>query len=266
MKQVLRYPGSKARLAHWIVSQFPPHECYLEPFAGSAVVLFAKPRSPVEMLNDRDGRVCNFFRVLRDRPEELARAAELTPWARAEYEESQEDEGDDLERARRFLVRCWQGYNGSTVDDCGWQKVCRNLSPWPAPKWWQSVPQSIRAATERLSGVQIETRPALDVIRWANYPECLIYCDPPYLGLGSRYLHDMDENDHERLLDALCEHRGPVFLSAYESAFYEERLTGWQRMSRQNQALETVTRQEVLWLNPVAARTTSQRRLEFDRD
>src|SRR5687767_7997568 len=98
LKQVLRYPGSKARLARWIVEQFPPHECYLEPFAGSAVVLFAKPRSPVEMLNDRDGRVCNLFRVLRDRPEELARAAELTPWARAEYEESQADEGDDLER------------------------------------------------------------------------------------------------------------------------------------------------------------------------
>lgn len=263
MKQVLRYPGSKARLARWIVEQFPPHECYLEPFAGSAVVLFAKPRSPVEMLNDLDGRVCNFFKVLRDRPEELARAAELTPWARSEYEQSQEDEGDELERARRFLVRCWQGFNGSTSDDGGWLKLCRSAGQTLEFTRWPTLPERIKATAARLRGVQLENRTALEVIRWANDRDALLYCDPPYCTGGSRYLYTMDEEAHESLLDALCDHKGPVFLSAYDSALYESRLKGWHRLSHRRPVLESSVRTEVLWLNPTAARSTSQQRLEI---
>ena len=90
MQSVLKYPGSKGRVANWIVGHIPPHDFYVEPFFGSGAVLFAKPRSKAEVVNDLDGNVVNFFRVCRDAPEELARALYLTPCSRSEYEEIQE--------------------------------------------------------------------------------------------------------------------------------------------------------------------------------
>jgi DNA adenine methylase len=261
-RQVLRYPGSKARLAKWIVDLFPRHQSYLEPFAGSGVVFFAKPRCRVEMLNDRDHRIANLFRMMRDRPEELARAVELTPWARVEYEASLTDEGDALERARRFLVRCWQGFNASTVDDSGWYKQCRPLSAGFEPERWLTVPERIAGVRDRLQGVQIESRPALEVIEWARQPEVLIYADPPYLDTEGRYAHTMSLTDHEQLLSLLDQHPGPVVLSGYDHPLYEGRLSGWQRHVRQNQALNCLTRREVVWLNPVAAQRSAQLTLE----
>jgi DNA adenine methylase len=261
--QVLRYPGSKARLASWIVSLFPSHQSYLEPFAGSAVVLFAKPRCRIETLNDLDRRVVNLFRVLRDFPAALAHAVEFTPWARDEYTLALADEGDDLERARRFLVRCWQGFNASTADDSGWLKLCRPVAHGVEACRWATVPARIQAVAFRLKGVQIENRPALDVIRWAREPECLIYADPPYLDQEGRYDGEMSANDHEQLLAELSAHPGPVFLSAYDCSFYQERLQGWTRLIRHNAALNTVIRREVLWLNPVARAQASQGHLEI---
>lgn len=101
----LRYHGSKWKLASWVVRHFPPHRVYLEPFGGGASILLNKPRSELETYNDLDDQVVNFFRVLRERPAELVRALELTPWSRAEYELSHDPTEDALEAARRFFVR-----------------------------------------------------------------------------------------------------------------------------------------------------------------
>ena len=89
-RPALRYHGGKWNLASWIISHFPVHECYVEPFGGAASVLLQKSRSPLEVYNDLDGRVVSFFSVLRERPDELARLLSLTPYARAEYELSYE--------------------------------------------------------------------------------------------------------------------------------------------------------------------------------
>ena len=99
------YYGRKARLAPWIASLLPPHRTYVEPFAGSAAVLFAKPPSPTEVLNDLDGAVVNFFTVLRDHPAELAQALRLTPYARAEYQQhaARYDDPD----GRPLLLDAW---------------------------------------------------------------------------------------------------------------------------------------------------------------
>ena len=110
MKQVLKYPGAKARLANWICSYIPKHKVYLEPFAGSLAVLFNKPRCHIETVNDLHGEVVNFFRILRDRPEELKRLIELTMYSREEYDLLYQETPDEVERARRFCVRCWMGF------------------------------------------------------------------------------------------------------------------------------------------------------------
>lgn len=94
MKSVLRYPGAKNRLAPWICEYIPKHDVYLEPFAGSLAVLFNKPKSHIETVNDLDGEVVNFFRIVRDRESELRRAIELTPFSRSEYEAAYEQTED----------------------------------------------------------------------------------------------------------------------------------------------------------------------------
>lgn len=136
MQSVLKYPGSKGRVANWIVGHIPPHDFYVEPFFGSGAVLFAKPRSKAEVVNDLDGNVVNFFRVCRDAPEELARALYLTPCSRSEYEEIQEIHagqpmnmtGQPLEDARRFAIRCIQGAGTRIGQRTGWKKKRTALS------------------------------------------------------------------------------------------------------------------------------------------
>lgn len=115
LKPPAPYYGGKTRLAPWIVSLMAHHRVYVEPFAGTASVLLAKPRSKLEVINDLDGDVVTFFRVLRDRPDELERACRLTPYARDEFLEAREPREDltDLERARRWWCRVTQGFNAS---------------------------------------------------------------------------------------------------------------------------------------------------------
>lgn len=127
---ILKYPGSKWSLAKWIISHFPPHVTYLEPFFGGGAVLFHKKPSTVETINDIDGNVVNFFKVLRERRDDLAEVIEFTPWSREEFENiltGCSDEtyfkrtGDELEDARRFLLRLWQSRGTKTSDRNSWR-------------------------------------------------------------------------------------------------------------------------------------------------
>ncbi|MBC1376812.1 DNA adenine methylase, partial [Listeria sp. FSL L7-1699] len=121
MKRILNYPGSKWNIASWIIENMPDHEVYLEPYFGSGAVFFNKHASKIETINDIDSRVVNLFQVIRDRTEELCQAVEFTPLSREEQQKSFFDDGDDVERARRFLVRCWQSIGAKTSDRTGWR-------------------------------------------------------------------------------------------------------------------------------------------------
>jgi hypothetical protein len=113
VKPILKYPGAKWSRAKWIISFFPEHRIYLEPYCGSAAVFFSKTRSEHEVLGDADGNIINFFKVLRERGTELATAIALTPWEESEYEMCERQNagtGDELEDARRFMVWCWQAH------------------------------------------------------------------------------------------------------------------------------------------------------------
>lgn len=249
MRPPFPYYGAKGRLAPWIASLLPPHRVYVEPFAGSAAVLFAKPPSVHEVLNDLDNDVMTFFRVLRDQPDVLARACQLTPYARAEYRAA-ELPGDaaaraavgDVELARRFFVRCTQGFNanGTSAGRSGsWSNGAQRNSP-------QSV--TVRAAADRLLGlaerlrtVVVDSRPAEQVISAYDAEDVAFYVDPPYLRstrsslhLGDRrradYRHDMpDEPEHRVLAEALQACRGAVLLSGYDNPLYAELYAEWWR-------------------------------------
>jgi len=258
--RILHYPGSKWSMTDWIISQFPDHTTYLEPFFGSGAILFNKSRSFLETVNDLDGEVSNLFQIIRDQPEELARLIHWTPYAREEYYKGYETEGNDIERARRFLVRCWMARGGKTSDRTGWRHIIDLNAPHPA-RDWQKLPDKIMQVTDRLRDVQIECQPAVKLIGRYKRPEVLIYADPPYI-LSTRskrmYKNEMNEDDHTELLDALMDHPGPVVLSGYAHPMYDERLADWRRETKSVKAEAGRIRTEVLWINPIAAGKVGQ--------
>lgn len=257
MNAVLKYPGAKWSLASWIVSRFPPHHSYLEPFFGSGAVLFSKPRSNIETVNDLDGDVVNLFACIRQDPEKLARIVWLTPYSRQLFNQSYfaEIPVDPFERAARFLVRCNQGYGFRTNEfRVGWKNDVQGRERAYAAKCWTELPELLLTAAERLRGVQIECRPALEVIRRFNHPNVLIYADPPYVlssrsGGKKQYKHEMSDEDHVELLEALKAHRGPVLLSGYASSLYDNELKGWNRETTTTTDQLSRRREEVLWMN-----------------
>lgn len=270
---VLKYPGAKWSLADWIVNHLPSHITYLEPFFGSGAVFFNKPSSRVETINDLDSNITNLFKVIRDYPEDLARSIEYTPWSREEYDslllpagdiEVIPRTGDPVEDARRFLVRCWQAFGSKTSDRVGWKNEVQGKQGKNAVNIWCKLPQRIMDVTQRLKTVQIENRPAMEVIERHRYPGVLIYADPPYpisTRHGRIYKHEMTDADHIDLLNALDKHPGPVLLSGYSCPLYNDRLKHWERRTTRSFAEGGRERQEVLWINPVAAKEVCGLRL-----
>lgn len=256
-RPVLKYPGSKWRLADWIISLMPPHKSYLEPFFGSGAVFFKKEPSRIETINDLDGEIVNLFRVIRDKPEELARAIALTPYSREEYERAwslrQEGGRDDVETARLTLVRYWQTHGSSQVYKGGWKNDRAGREYAYDVRYWNQLPGWIMDAVARLKTAQIEQLPALDVIRRFRHPDVLIYADPPYVlstRKGRQYNVDMtDDKEHVKLLDALKVHPGPVILSGYESELYDQHLQGWIKLQRKALAEGGAARTETVWMN-----------------
>jgi len=265
----LRYPGAKWGLAPWIISHFPPHEAYVEPFFGSGAVLLRKAPARSELVNDIDGAVVAFFRVLRDRPEDLARALALTPYAREELFAARGPEPDnDLERARRLAIACWQTRGGAlTRRHPGWRFDIHGAANQSLAGTWARLPERVMEAALRMRHVAIDNRPALHILELARHrgAETLIYADPPYLRAGPRkphesteryrlYASEMGADDHAELLEALDRHPGPVVLSGYATPLYDERLRAWSTVVRTTRNQVNDQRTEVLWLNEPAAR------------
>lgn len=256
MNAVFKYPGAKWSLAQWIISYFPSHHSYLEPFFGSGAVLFTKRRSAIETVNDLDGDVINLFDWIRKDPERLARAVYWTPYARDVYNrawEAQHTEADPFQRAVNFYARMMMGHGFRTTGEkVGWKNDVQGREAAYAAGQWCKLPDVIFEAAERLRGVQIENRPAIELISRFNHSNVLIYADPPYL-LGTRhgkqYRYEMTDEDHNDLLDALKAHKGPVLLSGYESDLYNNALKGWRRAEATVYSQTATKRREILWMN-----------------
>lgn len=251
MKAILKYPGAKNRIADWICSYIPQHDVYLEPFAGSLAVFFNKERCHIETVNDVDDEIVNFFMVLRDYPELLKRIIIMTPYSRSEYKRAFRKADNEIERARRFCVRCWMGFGCGNLYRNGFKSGQQKSSPNPA-KAWTLLPEVMTLAAERLKGVQIENLPALELLKRYDTPDVFIYADPPYLhGTRKNYLykHEMEDADHVELLEAFLNHHGKVMLSGYDNDLYNNMLTGWRKEQISTQAEGGLKRVETLWMN-----------------
>ncbi len=257
------YYGGKTTLASRIAGLLPPHRHYVEPFAGSLAVLLAKPPSLMETVNDLDGHLMTFWRVLRDRPDELMRVCALTPHSRAEHQAAYDLDGtDELERARRVWVCLTQG-RGNALRKTGWRHFQDpgRRGPTSMPDYLTSYVERMRGSAARLAGVSLEQRDALDLIAdYGRHSEVCIYADPPYLGStrsSRQYLVEMSHpEEHEALAQALRDCLASVVLSGYDSPLYAGLYEGWHRLEiptytgRGNHSEQRNDRQnEVLWSN-----------------
>lgn len=252
VKPPFAYYGGKTTLAPQIAALLPKHDHYVEPFAGSLAVLLAKQPSRAETVNDLDGDLVTFWRVLRDRPEDLERICLLTPHSRAEYEQAASGlTDDDLERARRVWVRLTQGRSHS-MKPAGWTY---SRVVYPMTGRLQSSARRIAHCAERLRSVTLESRDALDLILdYGAEPTVCLYVDPPYLGStrATNYRVEMlDDDAHRTFADALNECKASVVLSGYDSPLYTELFDGWHRMdiAAPTTLSGDTDRVEVLWSN-----------------
>lgn len=253
------YFGAKQQLASRIAALFPPHFHYVEPFAGSLAVLLAKTPSAQETVNDIDGDIMCFWKVLRDYPDELERLCALTPHSRAEYNAAfdRPEELSELERARRVWVSLTQS-RGGRLQRIWWRHHPGTADPSViTPSLIARYMARLPPAARRIARVSLECRPALELIpSFTPHPNVLLYVDPPYLGstrTSGGYQHDMrTENEHRALADALTGARCAVVISGYPSQLYDELYAGWHQVDIATgtaQGGAWAERVEVLWSN-----------------
>jgi len=255
--------GGKFSHLDWLRPLLPDCHHYCEPFAGSGAVLLNREPAPVETFNDLDGEVVNFFRVLREEKDRLVEAIGLTPFARAEFAQACETSPDlsPLERARRFYVRARQVRTGlAQTATIGRWANCKNTSragmSGVISRWLGAV-EDLPAVAERLLRVQIENRPALDVIQLYDSPTTLFYCDPPYVhstrGDSKAYGFEMSDRQHRELAAVLNRVKGMVALSNYQADILDELYPApkWHKFATAPRTVHSTKdkRVEVLWTN-----------------
>lgn len=267
-RPILRYHGGKWLLAPWIISHFPAHRVYVEPYGGGASVLLRKTRSYGEVYNDLDGEIVNLFRVVRDHGQELQASLAMTPFAREEFKLAYEPTNDPIEQARRTLARSFMGFGGAAASGAstGFRANSNRSGTTPAHQW-MNYPENIRAITDRLRGVVIENKDAIEVMLQHDTPDTLHYVDPPYVAetrdKGSDYRHEMTTEQHERMAECLRELTGMVVLSGYSCALYDSNLfSTWFRVERPALADGARPRVEVLWMNDACANAFADARAQ----
>lgn len=255
--------GGKFSHLDWLLPLLPTCHHYCEPFAGSGVILLNRDPSPVETYNDLDGEVCNFFRILREHTDEMVKAIALTPFCREEFALACKLDPSlgPVERARRFYVRARQVRTGlAQTASLGRWANCKNTSragmSGVISRWLGGV-EVLPDIAGRLLRVQIENRPAIDIIRLYDAKDTLFYCDPPYVhttrGDSKAYANEMSDEEHKTLAKELNSAKGMVAISNYDCALMNKLYpsTKWHKFASGPKTIHSTKgkRSEVLWTN-----------------
>ncbi len=258
------YYGSKQRIAARIVATLPPHNAWVDAFCGSASITLAKKPAPIEVVNDLNGEIFNFFLQLRDNSLEMCRLLKLTPYARDELKLARGPKTrlSGPERARRFYIAAMMALNGCFGEDEGGFSFSNSYTRRGMEarvSRWKAMPDHLNLVAERLSKVRIENKDAIKLFRdFADRPATLVYLDPPYLADRARgYDHDQEsEQFHERLLKVATKAKCMVLISGYQNDLYREYLQpdhGWRKRvmkttTRSNNG-KNFDREEIIWFN-----------------
>lgn len=274
VKSPLRYHGGKSKLAKWIVSQMPPHDRYVEAYAGGMSVLFAKPCGNVsEFVNDLNGELMNFWSVLRDQNafDRFRRIVEATPLSSELFEKSKEKlksfhfrdvDCPDVDCAVNYFIVMRQSRQGLGKDYCTPTQRLRRGMNEQVSAWLSSV-EGLPEVHARLKRVELRRQGAISLIKELDNEGTLFYLDPPYLKTtrngGDEYGDfEMSDVQHAELLGVLAQIQGKFILSGYPSEMYDfaADLNGWRCIevevvaaSSSKQDKKNDLRKECLWLN-----------------
>ena len=256
------YFGGKYKIAKHIIAHMPDHHCYVEVFGGAANVLIQKPKSKVEVYNDVNSDIVNLFRMVRNHYSVFLHKVRHTPYSREvfnEYQERLKTETVPIERA--YMWFCVQDFSFAGCGRTFGTSIEKNQA-----QAFKNRVESLNIIVDRLREVQIENDTYDTILDRYDKANVLFYLDPPYLPSTRRsgkYVHDMTEADHVRLIDRLQTIKGNVILSGYPNALYEK--LGWRSITKEvdaSSAARTKTsglqgngnaahqkRTEMLWMN-----------------
>lgn len=280
-RPIVRWHGGKWRIAAWVIAFFPRHVTYVEPFGGGASVLLQKPPAKAELYNDLDETLIQLFRVIQDpeKAEKLVWLLERTPFSRAEFNLAYKPTKDDVEAARRTIIRSFMGFGSdgtAGVYPTGFRRNVTNASKFPASEW-KSYPTALRRTIDRFRSVVLEQCDAFDLMPELDAEDTLFYLDPPYhpetRSQGNRrrgkgfhvYSHELEAEDHARLIASARSLKGMVVLSGYPHPLYDEGLPDWKRVERVAHADGGRERTECLWINPAAVARLAEQHLAHPR-
>jgi DNA adenine methylase len=210
MRGPVSYIGGKSRLAKVIIDRLPPHTAYVEPFAGGAKIFFFKSRSKVEVLNDLDGDLVNFYRVCQSHYQELVRYLRFMIVSREWFQrllETPPEALTDIQRAGRYLYLQKNAYGARVTRKAYAIHVSGNPNFNP-----ESLEKVLAETHERLARVQIENLSYEKVLKLYDRPETLFYLDPPYFGIRL-YRHNLEHEDFEKMAERLKSLKGKFLLS-----------------------------------------------------
>ena len=255
-RPLLRYHGSKWRIAPWVISHFPQHRVYVEPFGGGGNILLRKPPCASEIYNDLDDELVNLLAVARD-PDQSLRLAfllEHTPFSRTEYERAREPTTDPVEQARRTLVKAWFGTRSKGLQQrTGFDTRINPGGNISRVNTFAKLPDLIPAYRHRLRRVVLENVPAIDLIPRMDREHVLFYLDPPYPAStrsGSYYRHEMTDDNHRALAEVLHSIQGNAIISGYPCDLYDKELyPDWTRDTLPAHTDGAKPRTETLWMN-----------------
>ena len=275
LRSPIQWFGGKGHMQAKLLPLLPAHREYIEPFFGGGSIFFAKPPAKVETINDLDSAVMDFYRVLRDQPEEFIRLAQLTPYSRELYNECRATwraETDPVRRAWRWWVVARMTFSGTHAWSSVVTNTCRGMAG-TASRFLSSV-DALPEVISRLQRAQIENAPALRVLERYTTPASLAYLDPPYVSSTRRrggYSCEMTDTDHAELVEAILRLPGRFVLSGYAHTLYAPlEQAGWTRvdfdvacaaagrtrnsgLQCEGAVLARQPRTESVWLDPATA-------------
>lgn len=258
-RPLLRWHGGKFILSQWIISHFPQHRVYVEPYGGAGSVLLQKPRSYCEVWNDVNEDLYNLFWVMRNHYGELADSLRLTPFSRREFEIAHLPHSNPIEKARRLVIRSYMGFGSGSASNMdrptGFRANTNRSGTTPAHDW-VNYEKHMHQLADRIRGIVLECRPALQVMASHDSGHTLFYLDPPYLeetrkGFGA-YSHEMSKENHIEMLDFVLRLKGMVVISGYSSELYDSKLCEWRKVTKRAMADGARERTEVLWIKEPA--------------
>lgn len=216
VENVFPYSGGKSNLVDWITNYFPNHRVYVEPFGGSASVLVNKPPSQIEVYNDLDSRLVNFFEVFRDETDELVEWLNRTPYSRELHDRytdiyfngDEEDMPDDpVERAGIFFYLRYTQLMAKTNSKSAFQStVDRNNAVT-----FRNATERLERLVSRFEDVIVENRDYQRIFDHYDAEDAFFYCDPPYLKKGTTWYEG--EFDHEEFWETVGDAEGDVMVS-----------------------------------------------------